>query len=313
MDSPRRLFLLVLPLLAFAAGGCIESPKPPGERPLVYWSADDFAGRLGMRITQQSALGAVMSNGRHTVAIYTGAAGCVYLDGQRFGPPNNAVFMNGKVYVLASREPALRQELERMGVTVRPPPIPPPARPTGPIHATIVVDAGHGGKDPGTDGRGRSSLPEKTIVLDIARNLAQQLKARKATVTMTRWGDTFLELDDRCAVAERAHADLFIAIHADSAKRSDATGTTVYIGRSASSDSVQAARSIEAALLRSGVECNGIQRAGFRVLVGHSRPAVLVECGFLTNSTDCRRLNSPEYRAALAAAIVEGIAVHFNR
>lgn len=313
MDSPHRFLPLLLIPLSLAITGCPPAGNRQDEKRMVYWSANDFAARLGMRVTQQSSLGATMTDGRHTVMVFTGPTGCVYLDGQRFGPPNNAVYLNGNVYVLAEREPALRSELQRMGPTVRPPPSLPPPRALGPIRATIVVDAGHGGKDPGTLGRGRSSLPEKAIVLDIAKDLWRQLKQRGATVTMTRWGDTFIELDDRCAVAERARADLFIAVHVNASGRSDATGATLYVGSNASNESEQAARAIEAALLRSGVECNGIQHKHFRVLVGHSRPAVLIECGFVTNPGEARRLNSPEYRAALAAAIADGVAAHFSR
>jgi N-acetylmuramoyl-L-alanine amidase len=311
MESLRRLFPLIGVPLVLTAAGCTESVRRPAERPLVYWSAEDFAAQLGMRLTQQSSAGATMTDGRNTLTIQTGRTGLMFLNGQRLGPPNNAVYQNGKVYVLAARASLVRWELEHMVPSAPPPVVPPPM--AARFRATIVVDAGHGGKDPGTNGRGRSYAPEKDIVLAIARDLAQQLRERGGSVIMTRWGDSFLELDDRCRVAEKAHADLFVSIHADSARRADASGTTLYIGRSASNESLRAARAIEAALLRSGVECNGIQTAGYRVLVGHSRPAVLIECGFLTNAADCRRLNSPAYRAALAQAIADGIAAYFSR
>ncbi len=313
MDSRTRCILPFLALFLLAASGCAEQATKLGrDAPLTYWSAEDFAGRLRMRVTQQGPLGVTMTDGRRNVTIFTGADGYIYVDGQKLGQPGNAFYQNGKVYVLAAREPLVRWELQRLMPT-QPPPGPPPPKPGGPIHATIVVDAGHGGKDPGTLGRGRSPLPESDIVLDIARNLARYLSQRQAKVIMTRKGDTFVELDDRCAIAEQARADLFVSIHVDSATRADAAGATIYVGRTASSDSEQAARSIEAALLKSGVECNGMQHKRLRVCDGHSRPAVLVECGFLTNTADARRLNSPEYRAAIAMAIADGIGNYFAR
>jgi N-acetylmuramoyl-L-alanine amidase len=311
MDSLRRFFPLLGVPLVLATAGCPPVERPKDETRVVYWSADDFAARLGMRVTQQSPAGATMTDGRNSVMVFTGPTGLLYFNGRRYGPPNNAFYLNGKVYLLAAREPALRWELEHQP-TVRPPPRPPDQLPRR-FAATIVVDAGHGGKDPGTLGRGRGALPEKAIVLDIALNLQKQLKDRGASVVMTRWGDTFVELDDRCAVAERARADLFVAIHVNASGRSDAAGATLYVGNNASNESEGAARAIEAALLRSGVGCNGIQHKRFRVLVGHSRPAVLIECGFVTNPAEARRLNSPEYRAALAAAIADGVAAHFCR
>jgi len=199
---------------------------------------------------------------------------------------------------------------------VRPkPPLPPTlmARPSLPSlrGRTVVIDAGHGGKDPGT--RGVSRLQEKTIVLLVANEVARLLQARGAYVVSTRTTDRFLELDQRAGIATRYRADLFVSVHADSAQRKAASGSTVYICRGAASRSVAAAQSIHHALASAGVECRGIQRANYRVLVAHGRPAVLVECGFLTNSGDAARLNTMAYRSKVAAAIARGIADYLSR
>lgn len=195
-------------------------------------------------------------------------------------------------------------------ITPAPKPTPPPLhgqRPPSSLRgARIVMDAGHGGKDPGA--RGVSALPEKSIVLAISNEVHRQLAARGAQVTSTRGSDRFLELDDRAAIAERYRCALFVSIHADAAKRTSAYGTTLYIGRNASQQSFIAARRIQSALTSAGIACNGIQRAGFRVLVGHSRPAVLIETGFLTNRADAQRLNNSTYRRHIATAIATGIA-----
>ncbi len=185
-----------------------------------------------------------------------------------------------------------------------------PARPIEKIDAAIVIDAGHGGRDPGA--RGLSISYEKKIVLEIAKKVASSLKEYGAEVAMTRNDDRFVELDDRAAMAARLQADLFISIHADSAQRVGASGSTVFIARAASGKSRHAARKIVEALEKAGIECRGVKKAGFRVLVGHPRPAVLVECGFLTNPRDARLLNTPSYQARVAAAIPGGIVTHFS-
>jgi len=173
----------------------------------------------------------------------------------------------------------------------------------------IVVDPGHGGSDPGA--RGLSASPEKTINLAVARKLAGLLTKQGARVTFTRDDDRFITLDGRADIAERSRTDLFVSIHADSAQRAGASGTTIYIARNATIASRRAAQRIAAAMERAGIECRGLKDAGFRVLVGHSRPAVLVECGFLTNWRNARDLNLPAYRAKIAAAIADGIVRHF--
>lgn len=175
----------------------------------------------------------------------------------------------------------------------------------------VVIDAGHGGKDPGA--RGVSRLQEKTIVLLIATHVGRLLQHREASVTWTRTTDRFLELDERAAIASRTRTDLFVSIHADSAPRKSASGATVYTCRGASSQSTTAAWYIRRALTQAGIECRAGKPSNFRVLVAHPRPAVLVECGFLTNAGDAAKLNTQAYRSRVAAAIARGIADYLAR
>ncbi len=200
-------------------------------------------------------------------------------------------------------------------------PPPPPAR-VAPVEprptplrripgATVVVDAGHGGLDPGALGVG--PVPEKWITLAIAREVARRLRERGATVVMVRDRDTFVTLEGRAAVAERQRADLFVSIHADWARRASATGTTVYVARRASPASLAAAQQIVAAFRAAGIETRGVGRANYRVLVAHSRPGVLVECGFLSNATEARRLSTAAYQARVAEAIADGITAFLAR
>jgi N-acetylmuramoyl-L-alanine amidase len=199
-------------------------------------------------------------------------------------------------------------------VTRTPVPTPRPTRRL-PISAqlagkVIVVDAGHGGHDPGAQGVG--PVPEKTVNLGVALKLVPLLEQRGARVIATRTEDGFLTLDGRADVAEDARADLFVSIHADSCPRSGVSGATIYVARGGSAASHHAAGSIAAALESSGITCRGVRQAGFRVLVGHTRPAVLVECGYLTNPREARLLGTSAHQARLAGAIADGITDHFG-
>ncbi len=172
----------------------------------------------------------------------------------------------------------------------------------------IVVDPGHGGSDPGAGEVGYSKIPEKMIVLDIGQEMQKQLQSCGAEVVMTRSGDTFISLDRRAALAEQTGASLLVSVHADSAPNNgSAFGPTIYIARNASSTSQKVAKQIDKSLKEAGLSSRGIRRADYRVLAKHSRPAVLVECGFLTNYSDASRLNSKWYRQKVAHAIVDGI------
>lgn len=90
----------------------------------------------------------------------------------------------------------------------------------------IVIDAGHGGKDPGCKSRGGTE--EKNITLDIARRLKQGLEARGFKITMTRDRDVFISLEERTEIATRAKADLFVSIHANSSPNRSTDGIEVY-------------------------------------------------------------------------------------
>ena len=91
----------------------------------------------------------------------------------------------------------------------------------------IIVDAGHGGKDPGTHGR-TTGIEEKEVTLDIARRLRKDLESRGVKVTMTRDRDEFISLEQRTEIATRSKADLFISIHANSNPSRSVDGIEVY-------------------------------------------------------------------------------------
>lgn len=178
---------------------------------------------------------------------------------------------------------------------------------------TIVVDAGHGGKDPGALPKFRGQLREKDINLDIATKVANDLGSRGARVVMTRTSDVFLELDERSRLADRHRADLFLSIHADSSAKKWISGTGIHIHPRANYETMRMAQCIAASFRRNDISCRGIVRNNFHVLREHNSPGILIECGYMTNATDAQRLNDPAYRSRLASAIAEGIADHFSR
>ncbi len=195
-----------------------------------------------------------------------------------------------------------------------PPPLPPapPSPPTPPpvarVGGTVVLDAGHGGKDPGAPGR--SGIPEKNVVLDVARRVAVRLRAAGTRVVFTRDSDIFIELDERAAIGNRTAPTLFVSVHADSAENVSAEGFSVYVNRDggpAKARSEVAARGILKEMRVTGARDRGLKRAGYRVLKKAHGAAVLVEMGFLSNYGESSRLARPEYRQRMADAIANGI------
>jgi N-acetylmuramoyl-L-alanine amidase len=308
MESLPRLSRWTPLLLLPVAAGCTEhrtSVTVVREITEEYIAADMMAGHLGLQVRQQTPSMAVLSNGANTITVFPGQYGRAYVNGKALDKTGAAIWDDGKVFVRKELEEPIRAALrpaEPRPRTVEPPRPPPTGRR---MTGVIVVDAGHGGKDPGA--QGLSGIPEKTIVLSIARQLATLLSQRGARVVMTRSSDTFIELDDRAAIAERNRADLFVAIHADSSQKRDVSGLTFYVARGASGESTRAAQRIEAAFEKAGFESRGIHGANFRVIADHNRPAVLVETGFLTNTRDARQLADSAYRDRIARILADAI------
>ncbi len=172
---------------------------------------------------------------------------------------------------------------------------------------TIIIDPGHGGKDPGALAK-IGGQDEKVLVLDIAKRLRTKLKEKGARVIMSRNSDRFVKLDDRARLADRYNADLLVSIHIDSHKNPQVKGATCYIARKSLRKSREVAESIDCCLNSNLINCKGVRRADFRVLIGHSKPAVLVECGYITNIVDDMNLNNSTYRDKIAESIATAIA-----
>ncbi len=216
----------------------------------------------------------------------------------------------------------------------------------------IVIDAGHGGKDPGASG---TEDREKDVSLAAARALRDRLMATgRYQVVLTRTDDTFIPLEQRVQIARRENADLFISLHADSIQDPNLHGATVYTlsdkgvdrvarkvishsdwfinvdlpGRDPSVNRIlldltqrettnQSSGFANILLDRLSGRVDLLRRshrdANYMVLLAPDVPAVLLEMGFISNPLDEQRLSSPEARKKLADAVAESIDAYFSR
>ncbi len=171
---------------------------------------------------------------------------------------------------------------------------------------TIVVDPGHGGRDPGA--RSKHGLEEKYVTLDIARDLKKDLTARGFKVYLTRNKDIYLSLEERGKIAFRRHADLFISIHVNANRSRRVRGVEVYYFSSHSIQSLAFARMVIATLKEMGFKTRPPRRAAFRVLKYARIPGVLVETGYLSNSSEEKLLKTAYYQKRIAYGIA--LSVH---
>ena len=179
--------------------------------------------------------------------------------------------------------------------------IPPEKRPS----TVVVIDAGHGGFDRG--GIPRQRVPEKTMNLDVAQRLRTVLEASGYRVVMTRDSDVFVPLGTRVAIANSYRNAIFVCIHFNAAPRSGANGIETYFY---SNESLPLASAIHYHVAGGAPTPNrGVRRRGFFVLRRTRIPAVLVECGFLTNATEAQYVQDANYRQKLA----EEIAARYSR
>jgi len=267
------------------------------------------------------------------------------------GAPSPSVFSLESPYRIVAQLPAV-------GAPAQPPapvPYPPPSAGPDPEDwdqrgvRRIVIDAGHGGKDPGA--LGADKIREASVVLAIARELARELESRGFEIVMTRNRDVFLPLEGRTDIANRRDADLFISVHANAARRSTLNGVETYLldtrydrqtARVAARENGTtvaelselhrilaslrlgnneryAARyadlvqdSLVSRLRRSypGTVDLGVKRGPFLVLFQADMPAILVEVGFVSNPAEGKRLRSKAFARIAAQGIADGVSAY---
>lgn len=214
----------------------------------------------------------------------------------------------------------------------------------------IVIDPGHGGKDPGAISK--SKIREKDVVLGISRQLAAALQKKLgARVYLTRGNDTFISLAERNRIANRRQADIFLSIHGNASTNRRAEGIEIYYLNKATdaaskrlaarenagapkeeadleaivSDLLQTAATEESAelakrlkgifekrLRKYTIQDVTVKTALFYVLVGAKCPGLLIETGFVTHPTEGKRLTKAAFQKDMANAIAEAVSVYWT-
>lgn len=250
---------------------------------------------------------------------------------------------------VVSEPPARTDEVARV-LEQLPPPPPPPVVPSTAVATglrRIVVDAGHGGKDPGAVGP--NGTLEKDITLALARKIAQRLQETLGCdVVLTRNRDIFLPLEERTAIANKVGADLFISVHANAAPNRQAYGIETYYLNFSKNDKAAAvaarengtslkevtdleqilfdlmanSKINESSLLAAEIQKAligrldgqfeeirdlGVRQGPFYVLLGATMPSVLVEAAFISHPREEQRLVSRKYQEETAEAIAEAV------
>jgi N-acetylmuramoyl-L-alanine amidase len=174
---------------------------------------------------------------------------------------------------------------------------------TSKTFSTVIVDAGHGGKDSGAFRR--YGPPEKMVTLDVAQRLDRKLRESQVKTVMTRNSDVFIPLNDRVATENKEKNAVFVSIHFNDSRKRKTRGFETYYHSSASFD---LASRIQQKLMTIPNSANGgVHTANFRVLRLANCPAVLVECGYLSNRSEGNQARDWEYRELLADRIAEAI------
>ncbi len=215
----------------------------------------------------------------------------------------------------------------------------------------VFIDAGHGGRDPGTS---HNRILERSLTLDVALTLGRMLENNGLEVIYSRKRDNAVSLSERTRLANSARADLFVSIHVNASENREINGLETYYLSLASNPHAARVAMLENAgsdhrlsdmqrvladvMLNARIEeskrlaldiqrlsmfrlkrrefeshNNGIKSAPFHVLLGAQMPAVLVELGYCTNAKDALNLANPKYRYALAEGLAEGILAYRDR
>jgi N-acetylmuramoyl-L-alanine amidase len=285
--------------------GCAERPERlETEHRVTYTMREDLvsvdllASRLGLSVDSINSTHITLKNSANTVLIFTHSGAQFFVNGKQIGPVGQIDNVGGKYYVPESLIDQIRPVL-RSGAVYSSKPC------SRQLSGTVVIDPGHGGKDPGAISV--KGFYEKTVNLSVARKVAFRLRQCGLQVVMTRDSDRFIELEERAEIANRCRADLFVSIHADSSMTRTMRGYTVYVARQASYSSQKVARAIARQMQAVSSEGNGVRQGDYRVLVKTQMPAVLVEIGYISNHGEASLIATDSFQDRIAEAICAGI------
>ena len=350
LKNPTRLVVDVrgaTPAPAAAPMAKQESPSPVATAASLpaLWNGGSAAGRAPARDGVEPYDGPPVENSAPSLGAVT--APKARESGRR--PP-----------AMASERPST-ERTGPAGAAALPPPQPPEvnragsyslARQLGLGARRIVIDAGHGGHDPGSIGPG--GLQEKELVLDVALRLAKRVREELgAEVLLTRPGDVFIPLEERTAIANSKGADLFLSIHANSSRSTRSRGVETYFLNFAADPHAEAVAARENAIssgtlkdlqhlvkaitlnskidesrdfassVQESVLANlrqqdprlpdrGVRTAPFYVLIGANMPSVLAEIAFISHPDEEKRLRDGEFRQRIAEGLLAGVRTYLQ-
>ena len=168
----------------------------------------------------------------------------------------------------------------------------------------VFIDAGHGGTDPGALGYG---YRESDLNLQVAKKVESKLKSKGIDVKMSRSSDIFYSLSERAEMANDYGADAFVSIHQNSAEDKSANGIETYYNRNKEEDKPLSNDIQKQVISQTGANNRGVKNAEFTVLVKSKMISALVECGFITNELEVKKLSDSSYQDKLATGIANGI------
>lgn len=198
-----------------------------------------------------------------------------------------------KVYIVEIYVPS---EISKVNIESR------GAQPRG--YYKVFIDAGHGGTDPGALGYG---YRESDLNLQVAKKVESKLKSKGIDVKMSRNSDIFYSLSERAEMANDYGADAFVSIHQNSAEAKSANGIETYYNRKKEEDRPLSNDIQKQVISQTGANNRGVKNAEFTVLVKSKMISALVECGFITNELEVKKLSDSSYQDKLATGIANGI------
>lgn len=309
MFKPPYALMCSIALLEVLSGGVAGASSP-----LQRDAIDTLARRYGFGAPLNLGAERALRSNYSTIVFTAGSRKLRFND--------TLVWLNGPTATGTRDWTVTRRDSE----TMLDPLLRPSATVGGDDITTIVLDPGHGGTDSGAVGHRR--VYEKKAVLDIAQRVRDILKAQGLTVRMTRDRDHFVPLSKRSSLARQWGADLFVSIHLNASSNTSVSGIETYVCSSAGFASTMGGRADPRAysgnhfdkkntllgyylhrgmLQQVKAIDRGVKHARFEVLRNAPCPAVLLECGFISNQHEATRIISRTHRDAIARGIVSGI------
>ena len=177
--------------------------------------------------------------------------------------------------------------------------------------ATIVIDAGHGGRDSGAVSADNSIL-EKDITLSTAILLRNRLQDAGANVILSRSSDEFVSLDDRVITGHNYQADLFISLHYDAIEVANSmSGTTTYYY---SESNLELANTVNRYLAQLGpLNNNGVRHGNYYVLRANNQPSILLELGYMNSDIDIQHIDTIAYQSTIVEAVYQALREYYGQ